>query len=42
MAADSQKLIAGKIVRGENPLNLEMPFEKLEGLLTPTCDSIDR
>jgi DMSO/TMAO reductase YedYZ molybdopterin-dependent catalytic subunit len=32
---DSQKLIAGKIVRGETPLNLEMPFEKLEGFLTP-------
>jgi len=26
----------GKIVRGEDPLNLEMPFEKLESLLTPT------
>jgi DMSO/TMAO reductase YedYZ molybdopterin-dependent catalytic subunit len=36
MAEDSQKLIAGKIVRGETPLNLEMPFEKLEGFLTPT------
>jgi DMSO/TMAO reductase YedYZ molybdopterin-dependent catalytic subunit len=36
MAADSQKLIAGKIVRGETPLNLEMPFEKLESFLTPT------
>jgi len=36
MAADSQKFIAGKIVRGENPLNLEMPFETLEGFLTPT------
>jgi DMSO/TMAO reductase YedYZ molybdopterin-dependent catalytic subunit len=36
MATDSQKLIAGKIVRGETPLNLEMPFEKLEGFLTPT------
>jgi DMSO/TMAO reductase YedYZ molybdopterin-dependent catalytic subunit len=36
MAADSQKLIAGRIVRGESPLNLEMPFETLEGFLTPT------
>jgi len=36
MAADSQKFIAGKIVRGENPLNLEMPFETLESFLTPT------
>jgi DMSO/TMAO reductase YedYZ molybdopterin-dependent catalytic subunit len=26
----------GRIVRGEAPLNLEMPFEKLEGFLTPT------
>jgi DMSO/TMAO reductase YedYZ molybdopterin-dependent catalytic subunit len=36
MAADSQKFITGKIVRGENPLNLEMPFKTLEGFLTPT------
>jgi len=36
MTEGSQKLIAGKIVRGETPLNLEMPFEKLEGFLTPT------
>ncbi|MGH9515300.1 MAG: sulfite oxidase, partial [Terriglobales bacterium] len=36
MAEDSQKFIAGKIVRSESPLNLEMPFEKLEGFLTPT------
>jgi len=35
-AEDSQKLIAGKILRGESPLNLEMPFEKLEGFLTLT------
>jgi len=26
----------GKIVRGEDPLNLEMPFENLGGLITPT------
>jgi DMSO/TMAO reductase YedYZ molybdopterin-dependent catalytic subunit len=36
MAADSQRFIAGKIVRSEAPLNLEMPFENLEGFLTPT------
>jgi DMSO/TMAO reductase YedYZ molybdopterin-dependent catalytic subunit len=29
------KLSAGRIVRSEEPLNLEMPFEKLEGFLTP-------
>lgn len=26
----------GRIVRSEDPLNLEMPFEKMEGFLTPT------
>src|SRR5260370_715810 len=31
MAEDSQKFIAGKIVRGESPLNLEMPFEGVNG-----------
>src|SRR5215471_12596412 len=36
MDETSQKLIGGKIVRGEVPLNLEMPFENLEGFLTPT------
>ena len=36
MTEDSQKLIAGRIVRGDTPLNLEMPFEQLEGFLTPT------
>jgi DMSO/TMAO reductase YedYZ molybdopterin-dependent catalytic subunit len=30
------KLRDGRIVRGENPLNLEMPFEKLESFITPT------
>jgi DMSO/TMAO reductase YedYZ molybdopterin-dependent catalytic subunit len=30
------KFIDGKIVRGEDPLNLEMPFEKLDGFITPT------
>src|SRR6266404_4626651 len=36
MAETSQKFIRGKIVRGESPLNLEMPFEQLEGFITPT------
>jgi len=36
MTEESQKLIDRKIVRGETPLNLEMPFEKLDGFLTPT------
>ena len=31
-----QQLIDGKIVRSEDPLNLEMPFEKLDGFITPT------
>src|SRR5713226_8513147 len=30
-----QQLIDGKIVRGEDPLNLEMPFEMLDGFITP-------
>jgi DMSO/TMAO reductase YedYZ molybdopterin-dependent catalytic subunit len=36
MTEDSQKLIARRNVRGDTPLNLEMPFEQLEGFLTPT------
>jgi DMSO/TMAO reductase YedYZ molybdopterin-dependent catalytic subunit len=32
----SRTLIEGKIVRGEDPLNLEMPFETLDGFITPT------
>ena len=36
MAEDSQKFIDGKIVRGESPLNLEMPFEEVADFLTPT------
>src|SRR5438105_1026387 len=36
MAETSQKFIRGKIVRGKSPLNLEMPFEQLEGFITPT------
>src|SRR3989441_173135 len=31
-----QQFIDGKIVRGEAPLNLEMPFETLGGFITPT------
>src|SRR5438876_1696066 len=31
-----RQFIDGKIVRGEAPLNLEMPFEKLDGFITPT------
>jgi DMSO/TMAO reductase YedYZ molybdopterin-dependent catalytic subunit len=30
------KLSGEKIVRSEEPLNLEMPFEKLDGFITPT------
>jgi len=30
------KFIDGKIVRSEEPLNLEMPFEQLDGFITPT------
>src|SRR6266540_5015705 len=30
------KLRDGRIVRGDEPLNLEMPFEKLESFITPT------
>jgi DMSO/TMAO reductase YedYZ molybdopterin-dependent catalytic subunit len=36
MADPSQAFIGSKIVRGESPLNLEMPFEKLERFITPT------
>jgi DMSO/TMAO reductase YedYZ molybdopterin-dependent catalytic subunit len=36
MQQDETQLRDGRIVRGETPLNLEMPFEKLEGFLTPT------
>ena len=35
MNEDSRMLIEGKIVRCEDPLNLEMPFEKLESFITP-------
>ena len=32
----SEKFIGGKIVRGESPLNLEMPFSTLDSFITPT------
>ncbi len=31
-----QQLQGGKIVRSADPLNLEMPFEKLESFITAT------
>lgn len=33
---ESAQVSGGKIVRSEEPLNLEMPFEKLDGFITPT------
>src|SRR6266542_6286674 len=36
MDETSEKFIGGKIVRGESPLNLEMPFSSLDSFLTPT------
>src|ERR1700736_5955471 len=36
MREDEIKFNSGKIVRCEDPLNLEMPFEKLDGFITPT------
>jgi DMSO/TMAO reductase YedYZ molybdopterin-dependent catalytic subunit len=36
MNENSQRLIEGKIVRGEDPLNLEMPFETFDEFITPT------
>jgi len=36
MQQGETKLRDGKIVRGEEPLNLEMPFENLDGFITPT------
>lgn len=33
---EQHKLCEGKIVRGEDPLNLEMPFENLDRFITPT------
>jgi DMSO/TMAO reductase YedYZ molybdopterin-dependent catalytic subunit len=36
MPQGEQKLPDGRIVRSESPLNLEMPFSKVDGFLTPT------
>jgi DMSO/TMAO reductase YedYZ molybdopterin-dependent catalytic subunit len=36
MQQDETQLRDGKIVRGEDPLNLEMPFETLDGFITST------
>jgi DMSO/TMAO reductase YedYZ molybdopterin-dependent catalytic subunit len=36
MRTTETKLRDGKIVRQEDPPNLEMPFEKLDGFITPT------
>ena len=36
MDETSKKFIGSKIVRGESPLNLEMPFETLDAFITPT------
>ena len=36
MQQDETELCDGRIVRGEAPLNLEMPFGKQSGFLTPT------
>src|SRR5437870_1213251 len=36
MQQEQTQLRDGKIVRGEDPLNLEMPFEMLDAFITPT------
>ena len=36
MGKEPTPLRDGKIVRSEDPLNLEMPFENLDGFITPT------
>jgi DMSO/TMAO reductase YedYZ molybdopterin-dependent catalytic subunit len=36
MPQEETRLRDGRIVRSESPLNLEMPFEKLESFVTPT------
>src|SRR5260370_18463059 len=36
MAQGDSQFHDGKIVRSEEPLNLEMPFENLDGFITPT------
>ena len=35
MNEEPTKFIDGKIVRKEEPLSLEMPFENLDGVVTP-------
>src|SRR5438067_11501208 len=36
MSQDETQLRDGRIVRGEDPLNLEMPFSSLDQFITPT------
>jgi DMSO/TMAO reductase YedYZ molybdopterin-dependent catalytic subunit len=36
MSGTDLELLEGKIVRSEEPLNLEAPFENLDGFITPT------
>src|SRR5437016_4953365 len=36
MEAERRQFQDRRIIRSEDPLNLEMPFEKLEGFITPT------
>jgi DMSO/TMAO reductase YedYZ molybdopterin-dependent catalytic subunit len=36
MQQDETQLRGGRIVRSEDPLNLEMPFERLDSFITPT------
>src|SRR6266403_1410751 len=36
MGHEPRLLRDGRIVRSEDPLNLEMPFENLDGFITPT------
>ncbi|HAF02944.1 MAG TPA: sulfite oxidase, partial [Spartobacteria bacterium] len=36
MHAEETRFRDGKIIRGEEPLNLEMPFSTLDGFITPT------
>src|SRR6266403_1615423 len=36
MGHEPRLLRHGRIVRSEEPLNLEMPFENLDGFITPT------
>src|SRR6201981_985559 len=36
METNEPRLLDGKIVRSKDPLNLEMPFEQVDGFITPT------